>query len=170
MNETRTGLNIALLTVSDTRTLDTDTSGDLLSEMATADGHHIAAREIVTDDRAKIEAQLRIWVADAGIEVVVATGGTGLTGRDITPEAFESIYEKNIPGFGELFRWLSYQSIGTLTMQSRATAGIANGTYLFALPGSTSACRDGWTQILRQELDVQKTKCSLAALLPRLKE
>jgi molybdenum cofactor biosynthesis protein B len=163
-------VNIAVLTVSDTRDLATDKSGDTLVERLTADGHHLAARAIVRDDVRAIIDQLRVWIADPQIDVVISTGGTGLTGRDVTPEAFESLYEKKIDGFGELFRWLSYEKIGTSTLQSRATGGVAGGTYMFALPGSPSACRDGWDQILKWQLDNRHRPCNLVELMPRLTE
>jgi molybdenum cofactor biosynthesis protein B len=163
-------VNIAVLTVSDTRDLATDKSGDTLVERLTGDGHHLAARAIVRDDVRAIIDQLRVWIADPQIDVVISTGGTGLTGRDVTPEAFESLYEKKIDGFGELFRWLSYEKIGTSTLQSRATGGVAGGTYMFALPGSPSACRDGWDQILKWQLDNRHRPCNLVELMPRLTE
>ncbi|HZT89823.1 MAG TPA: molybdenum cofactor biosynthesis protein B [Stellaceae bacterium] len=163
-------VNIALLTVSDTRTEADDRSGRTLAELAEAAGHRIAARRIVRDDQAAIVAQLREWIADSEIDVVIATGGTGVTGRDVTPEAFASVYEKEIAGFGELFRWLSYQKIGTSTIQSRATAGVAGGTYLFALPGSPGACRDAWEGILVHQLDNRFRPCNFVELMPRLME
>lgn len=163
-------VNIAVLTVSDTRDLATDKSGDTLVERLTGDGHNLAARAIVRDDVRAIIDQLRVWIADPQIDVVISTGGTGLTGRDVTPEAFESLYEKKIDGFGELFRWLSYEKIGTSTLQSRATGGVAGGTYMFALPGSPSACRDGWDQILKWQLDNRHRPCNLVELMPRLTE
>ncbi|HLJ64076.1 MAG TPA: molybdenum cofactor biosynthesis protein B [Stellaceae bacterium] len=162
-------VNIALLTVSDTRTLDTDVSGRTLAELVAAGGHHVAARAIVRDEKAAIIAQLHHWIADRAIDVVISTGGTGVTGRDVTPEAFAAVYEKEISGFGELFRWLSYQKIGTSTIQSRATAGVAGGTYLFALPGSPGACSDGW-EIIRSQLDNRHRPCNLVELMPRLQE
>src|SRR6516164_6951652 len=146
-------VNIALLTVSDTRELAQDRSGNTLAELAGAAGHKIVARHIVRDERDQIVAELKTWIVDPEIDVVISTGGTGVTGRDVTPEAFESVFEKKIDGFGELFRWLSFQKIGTSTIQSRATGGVANGTYLFALPGSPSAARDGWEEILKWQLD-----------------
>ncbi|MEM1029004.1 MAG: molybdenum cofactor biosynthesis protein B [Myxococcota bacterium] len=161
---------IAVLTVSDTRTEDNDTSGQLLVSRAKAAGHVVVDKRIVPDDQARIEAALRGYVADDGIDVVIATGGTGVTGRDTTPEAFAAVYDKEIPGFGELFRWLSYAKIGTSTIQSRATGGVAGGTYLFALPGSTGACADGWDQILAAQLDARHRPCNLVDLLPRLRE
>ena len=163
-------VNIAILTVSDTRTEADDKSGDSLAEMATRDGHRVAARRIVPDDEAAIIAQLRHWIADPAIDVVIATGGTGVTGRDVTPEAFHSVYDKEIAGFGELFRYLSYQKVGTSTIQSRATAGVAGGTYLFALPGSPGACRDGWDDIIKHQLDNRHRPCNLVELMPRLEE
>jgi molybdenum cofactor biosynthesis protein B len=163
-------VRLAILTVSDTRTAATDVSGDVLVERATTAGHTIAVRRILPDDRAQIEAALRELIAAPEVDVVIATGGTGVTGRDVTPEAFAAVYEKEIPGFGELFRWLSYATIGTSTIQSRATAGVAQGTYLFALPGSPGACRDAWDQILGQQLDYRYRPCNFVELLPRLKE
>jgi molybdenum cofactor biosynthesis protein B len=163
-------VNIAVLTVSDTRTAADDKSGDTLAELIGRDGHRVAARLILRDEQAVIEAQLRHWIADPAIDVVVSTGGTGVTGRDVTPEAFEAVFEKTIPGFGEIFRWLSWQKIGTSTIQSRATAGVAGGTYLFALPGSPSACRDAWEEILRHQLDNRFRPCNLVELMPRLQE
>jgi len=163
-------LNIAVLTVSDSRSLAEDRSGDLLVERLTGSGHHLAARALVVDDAAKIADQLEHWIADAAIDVVITTGGTGVTGRDVTPEAVERVSEKLIPGFGELFRMLSYDKIGTSALQSRATAGVARGTYLFALPGSPGACRDGWDEILRAQLDIRHRPCNFAELLPRLRE
>ena len=163
-------LNIAVLTLSDSRTLETDTSGALLADRLQEAGHRLAARDICSDDRAAIEARLRAWIADDGIEVVITTGGTGVTGRDSTPEAFAAVAEKDIPGFGEMFRTISYAKIGTSALQSRACAAVAGGTYLFALPGSTGACRDGWDEILKYQLDFRHRPCNFAELIPRLKE
>lgn len=163
-------VNIAIVTVSDTRTVATDTSGDVLAERIEQAGHRLAARALVKDDVGAISSLLEQWIADPEIDVVIATGGTGVTGRDVTPEAFHRLYDKEIPGFGELFRMLSYAKIGTSTMQSRATGGVARGTYLFALPGSTGACRDGWDDILRWQLDSRFRPCNLVELMPRLKE
>ena len=163
-------VNIAVLTISDSRTLADDRSGERLVEMIAASGHKVAAREIVTDDGAKIVAALEGHIADPQVDVVIATGGTGVTGRDVTPEAFKEVMEKEIEGFGELFRWISYQKVGTSTMQSRAIGGVANGTYLFALPGSPSACKDGWEEILKYQLDSRHKPCNLVELMPRLKE
>lgn len=172
IDETRTFLSvhIAVLTVSDTRTFDTDRSGQTLQELIERDGHILAARRIVKDDEKAITHCLKEWIADPAIDVVIATGGTGLTGFDVTPEAFEALYEKKIEGFGELFRHLSYAKIGTSSLQSRCTAGLAGGTYLFALPGSPSACRDGWEGILRYQLDNRYRPCNLVELMPRLQE
>jgi len=163
-------VRIALLTVSDTRDAGTDRSGDVLAERIAAAGHGLVARAIVKDDQATIVAQLRRWIADPGIDVVIATGGTGVTGRDVTPEAFHAVYDKEIAGFGELFRWQSLAKIGTSTIQSRATAGVAAGTYLFALPGSPSACKDAWDGILVHQLDNRYRPCNFAELMPRLME
>ena len=163
-------VNIAVLTVSDTRTPATDKSGQTLAERIEKAGHRVAARDIVPDEKDAVVARLRAWIADADIDVVIATGGTGVTGRDITPEAFQAVYEKEIPGFGELFRWLSFQKIKTSTIQSRATAGVAGGTYLFALPGSPGACRDAWDDILVHQLDSRFKPCNFVELMPRLKE
>ena len=163
-------VHIAVMTVSDTRTKDDDRSGDTLIERLKADGHILAARTIVKDDSRTIEAQLKHWIENPKIDVVISTGGTGVTGRDVTPEAFKRICEKDIPGFGELFRWISFQKIGTSTIQSRAVAGVAKGTYLFALPGSTGACKDGWDEILHHQLDSRFRPCNFVELMPRLKE
>lgn len=163
-------VRIAVLTVSDTRTLADDRSGDRLVERLSAAGHVLAAREIVRDDTDAIAARLGAWINDPSVEVVLTTGGTGVTGRDVTPEALARVWDKEIPGFGELFRWLSYQSIGTSTIQSRATAGVARGTYIFALPGSTGAVTDAWDGILASQLDVRHRPCNFVELLPRLEE
>ena len=163
-------VNIAVMTISDSRTAADDTSGDVLAERIEAAGHRLAARLIVKDEIEAITARLRAWVADPEIDVVISTGGTGVTGRDVTPEAFRQVFEKEIEGFGETFRMLSYQKIGTSTIQSRATAGVANGTYLFALPGSPGACKDGWDGILVHQLDYRHGPCNFVELMPRLKE
>ena len=163
-------VNIAVLTVSDTRTAADDRSGDTLADRIAAAGHHVGARAIDRDDADLIEARLRGWIADPAIDVVITTGGTGITGRDVTPEAFNRVLEKHIEGFGELFRMLSYQKIGTSTIQSRALAGVAGGTYLFALPGSTGAVRDAWDDILVWQLDSRHRPCNLVELMPRLQE
>ena len=161
-------LKIAVLTVSDTRTKETDRSGTLLVQMIQDSGHQVFAHAIVTDDHDRIIDQVQTWIGV--VDVVIATGGTGLTSRDVTPQAFHSLYDKEIVGFGELFRMISYQSIGPSTIQSRATAGIAGRTYLFALPGSPGACREAWSQILEHQLDSRQTPCNLVTLLPRLSD
>ena len=163
-------LRIAVLTVSDTRTLADDRSGDTLAARIEAAGHWLAARAIVEDDRDAIAARLRAWIADPEVEVVITTGGTGVTGRDVTPEALAQVAEKHIAGFGELFRMLSYAKIGTSSLQSRADAAVAGGTYIFCLPGSPGACRDGWDEILAFQLDIRHRPCNFAELLPRLRE
>ena len=163
-------LNIAILTVSDTRTMETDTSGALLQKRVQDAGHRVVERRIITDDLPALAQQLKSWVERSDIEVILTTGGTGVTGRDSTPEAVERISEKIIPGFGELFRWLSYQTIGTSTIQSRATAGVSKGTYIFAIPGSKGACKDAWDGILRDQLDIRNRPCNFAELIPRLRE
>jgi molybdenum cofactor biosynthesis protein B len=163
-------VNIAVLTVSDTRTAENDTSGDTLVERIMDAGHKVAARTILPDDKDGLVAQLNAWIDDAEIDVVISTGGTGVTGRDVTPEAFHAVYDKEIIGFGELFRHLSFAKIGTSTIQSRATAGVSRGTYLFALPGSTSACREAWDDIIVWQLDSRHKPCNLVELMPRLME
>ena len=163
-------IQIAVLTVSDTRTLENDTSGATLVARIEASGHRCIERSIIRDDAREIEAVLRGWIARPEIDCIITTGGTGITGRDVTPEAFARVLEKEIQGFGELFRMLSFQKIGTSTMQSRALGGVAGGTYLFALPGSTGACRDAWDDILRFQLDARHKPCNLVELMPRLQE
>ncbi|MCX8134708.1 MAG: molybdenum cofactor biosynthesis protein B [Roseococcus sp.] len=163
-------VNIALLTVSDTRDLASDRSGDALAERIAAAGHRLVDRAIVKDEADLIEAKLRGWIADPEVDCVITTGGTGITGRDVTPEAFARVLEKEITGFGELFRMLSYRKIGTSTIQSRAIGGVAGGTYLFALPGSTGAVKDAWDDILLFQLDARHRPCNLVELMPRLKE
>ena len=163
-------VSIAVLTVSDTRTAANDTSGDTLAARVRSAGHVLADRAIESDDADAIERRLRGWIADPAIDAVITTGGTGITGRDVTPEAFDRVLEKRIEGFGELFRMLSYAKIGTSTMQSRAIAGVAGGTYLFALPGSTGAVKDGWDDILAFQLDSRHRPCNLVELMPRLQE
>ena len=163
-------VNIAVMTVSDTRDEADDRSGQLLAERIADAGHRLAARAIIRDDAAAIAGQLRAWIDDTDIDAVIATGGTGLTGRDVTPEAFAAVYEKEIAGFGEIFRMLSYEQIGTSTIQSRASAGLAGGTYLFSIPGSPGACRDAWDGILRFQLDNRYRPCNLVELMPRLNE
>ena len=163
-------LNIAVLTASDTRTLEDDTSGQLLSDRLTEAGHQLTAREIVPDNIYLIRALVSQWIADEYIDIVISTGGTGLTGRDGTPEAVEVLFDKKIQGFGELFRQLSYEEIATSTIQSRVTAGVANGTYIFCLPGSSGACRTAWDRILATQLDLRNKPCNFAELIPRLRE
>jgi molybdenum cofactor biosynthesis protein B len=172
IDETKTfvPVNIAIMTVSDTRTAENDTSGDILAARVTDAGHKLAARMILRDDVPSIVAQLRAWIADPNVDCVITTGGTGVTGRDVTPEAFAQVCEKEIPGFGELFRWISLKSIGTSTIQSRATACVAHGTYLFALPGSRGAVKDGWDEILKYQLDARHMPCNFVELMPRLME
>jgi molybdenum cofactor biosynthesis protein B len=163
-------LRIAILTVSDTRTEETDKSGAILKDRAQGAGHEVVDKRIVKDTQGQIESQLREWVKGGDVDVVLTTGGTGVTPRDVTPEAVEAVCEKLIPGFGELFRQLSYENIGTSTIQSRATAGCAKATYIFALPGSTGACKDGWEMILSSQLDSRYRPCNFAELLPRLRD
>jgi molybdenum cofactor biosynthesis protein B len=163
-------LSLCVLTVSDSRTPDNDTSGDYLVEALQADGHRLSARALLPDDRYRLRAQVSQWIADAGIDGVLVTGGTGFTGRDSTPEALLPLLDKQMPGFGELFRSISFGEIGTSSLQSRAFAGVANATFVFCLPGSTSACRTAWEKIIRAQLDARTKPCSLATLKPRLKE
>lgn len=172
IDESRTFLpvRIAVLTVSDTRSADDDRSGDTLVERIENAGHLLAARHIERDDRAAIVARLHAWIDDPQIDCIITTGGTGVTGRDVTPEALAQVQDKEIPGFGELFRWLSYDKIGTSTIQSRATACVARGTYIFALPGSTGAVKDAWDGILITQLDSRFRPCNFVELMPRLME
>jgi molybdopterin adenylyltransferase len=163
-------INIAVLTVSDTRDMTSDTSGALLEERIKAAGHRLAARAVVKDDVPTITDKLNSWIDDGLADAIVTTGGTGLTGRDVTPEALDRIKDKDIPGFGELFRWISYQSIGTSTVQSRACAVLARGVYIFALPGSNGAVKDGWDGILAEQLDSRNRPCNFVELMPRLRE
>jgi len=163
-------VRIAVMTVSDTRDASNDKSGDTLAARIAEAGHVLAARTIVTDDQAKIAAQLRSWIDDPMIDVVISTGGTGLTGRDVTVEAFRSLFEKEIDGFSALFHQISYAKVGTSTVQSRACAGVARGTYLFALPGSPGAVKDGWDGILKQQLDIRHKPCNFVEIMPRLLE
>ena len=163
-------VRIALLTVSDTRSLADDSSGDILGTRIAAAGHELAAREISRDDRNEIAAHLHRWIDDETIDCVITTGGTGLTGRDVTPEALDRVKDKDIPGFGEYFRYISIASIGTSTIQSRACAVLARGTYIFALPGSNGAVKDGWDQILVHQLDSRHRPCNFVELMPRLRE
>jgi molybdenum cofactor biosynthesis protein B len=161
-------VNIAVLTVSDTRTLETDTSGGYIVQRMTEVGHRIAARAIVIDSELKLRAQLAAWIADPGIDVIIATGGTGVTPRDVTPEALAPLVTKSIPGFGELFRWLSYDEIGTATVQSRADAALCGSTYVFLLPGSTNGVKLGVDKILVPQLDNRTKPCNFTMLLPRI--
>lgn len=163
-------LAVAVLTISDTRTAETDTSGQFLAECLTAAGHRLAERLLVTDDKYKIRAAVSRWIADPNVQAIITTGGTGLTGRDGTPEAIAPLFDKTIDGFGELFRSLSFQEIQTSTLQSRAIAGVANGTVIFCLPGSTGACKTGWNEIIERQLDNRTTPCNLVDLIPRMTE
>ena len=163
-------VRIAVLTVSDSRGPGEDRSGDLLVERLTGAGHALADRALLRDEAEAIAARLRVWIADPGVDVVISTGGTGLTGRDVTVEAHEAVYEKAIPAFGTLFTLVSFQKIGTSAIQSRACAGVAGGTYLFALPGSPGACRDAWDDILAPQLDYRHRPCNFVEILPRLEE
>lgn len=163
-------VRIAVMTVSDTRDSSSDTSGDTLEARIKEAGHILAARLIVKDERAQIAAQLRHWIADPEIDAVISTGGTGLTGRDVTVEAFRSVFDKEIDGFSVLFHQISYEKVGTSTIQSRACAGVAKGTYLFALPGSPGAVKDGWDGILKWQLDIRHRPCNFVEIMPRLME
>jgi len=163
-------VQIAVLTISDTRTLETDRSGDTLVARLEAAGHKLAARGIEKDDVPSLVATFKRWIADPDIDCIITTGGTGVTGRDITPEALAQVTQKDIPGFGELFRWLSFKTIGTSTIQSRACAGVGGGTYIFCLPGSPGAVKDGWDGILKDQLDSRHRPCNFVELMPRLKE
>jgi molybdopterin adenylyltransferase len=163
-------LNIAIITVSDTRTFENDTSGDTLKARIETAGHHVYERLILKDDKDVLAAQLRLWSNDPEVDVVITTGGTGVTGRDVTPEAFKEVIDKEIPGFGEIFRMLSYQKIKTSTVQSRAMAGVVNATYMFALPGSSGAVKDAWDDILVHQLDARTKPCNFVELMPRLNE
>ncbi len=162
-------VHVAVLTVSDTRTLETDTSGQLVVDKLTEAGHEVVAREIVVDERQRIQRQLELWIEDANIDVIIATGGTGVTPRDVTPEALAPLVTKSIPGFGELFRWISFEEIGTSAVQSRAQAALCDQTYVFLLPGSTGACRTAMDKILIQQLDIRHPPCNFVELLPRIK-
>ena len=168
--DTTIALDIALLTVSDSRTLAEDSSGDYLAGALADAGHRLADRALLPDDRYAMRALVSKWIADPGIDGIIVTGGTGFTGRDSTPEALLPLLDKEMPGFGELFRAISFEEIGTSSLQSRAFAGLANGTFVFALPGSTSACRTGWDRIIAAQLDARTKPCNLANLKPRLKE
>lgn len=163
-------VHIAVMTVSDSRDIATDKSGDILADRVRDAGHHLADRVIVRDEKGDIIAQLERWIADPEIDVIISTGGTGLTGRDITPEAFHAVFEKEIDGFSAIFHRISFEKIGVSTIQSRATAGVAGGTYLFALPGSPGACKDGWDGILKWQLDYRFRPCNFVEIMPRLEE
>lgn len=170
MSDTFQPLRIAILTISDTRQRSEDRSGDLLQSLLDTAGHQLVERHLVRDDRYAIRAVVSRWIADPGIDVLLTTGGTGVTGRDGTPEAILPLLDKEISGFGELFRQLSYEEIGTSTLQSRALCGVANGTFVFVLPGSVNACKTAWTRIIAAQLDLRTRPCNLAMLIPRLKE
>jgi molybdenum cofactor biosynthesis protein B len=163
-------MSIAVLTVSDSRTTANDTSGDYLCEALQAAGHRLAGRDLLPDDRYRLRATVSAWIADPGVDAILLTGGTGFTGRDSTPEAIAPLLDREMPGFGEIFRAVSFEEIGTAALQSRALAGIANGTFIVCLPGSTSACRTGWERILRAQFDSRTRPCNLAGLRPRLRE
>ncbi|MDI7775611.1 molybdenum cofactor biosynthesis protein B [Asticcacaulis sp. EMRT-3] len=163
-------VNIAVLTISDTRDADSDTSGDVLAARIEAAGHHLAGRAIVRDDIEAIRSQVKAWVKSGGIDAIVSTGGTGITGRDVTPEAVEPILSKRIEGFSTLFHMLSYQTVGLSTLQSRALAGIIDGVFIFCLPGSNGAVKDGWDKVIRWQLDSRHGPCNMVELMPRLKE
>ncbi len=163
-------LRIAILTVSDTRTIETDTSGETLIERLQGAGHHLAERLLLRDDTPNIRSAVQAWIASPGVDVVITTGGTGLTGRDVTHEAVTPLFEKTIEGFSVVFHLVSYESIGLSTLQSRATAGVANGTVIFCLPGSTGAVKDGWDKVISHQLDSRYRPCNLVELMPRLTE
>ena len=163
-------INISIVTISDTRNLENDKSGDVLVHRVKESGHKISSRNIVKDDFDEISELFKYLIHDKNIDVIISTGGTGLTGRDITPEVMKTIFEKSIDGFGEMFRWLSFSKIGTSALQSRALAGVTKGTYIFCLPGSPSACKDGWDDILVHQLDVRHKPCNFVEILPRLQE
>lgn len=163
-------VNIALLTISDTRDVESDTSGALLADLIARDGHHVAERSLVRDDASEIRKRVSTWIEAAEIDVIVSTGGTGLTGRDVTPEALRPLFEKEIEGFAVVWHMLSFGSVGLSTLQSRACAGVAKGKFIFALPGSNGACRDGWEKIIRWQLDSRHTPCNLVEIMPRLLE
>ena len=163
-------INIAVLTISDTRDVETDTSGALLAERITRNGHKLAARAFVPDQIMEIRAQARLWIDDPAIDVIITTGGTGITGRDVTPEALRPLFDKELDGFAVVWHQVSYQSVGLSTLQSRACAGVAGTTFIFALPGSNGACKDGWDKLIRWQLDSRHRPCNLAELMPRLTE
>lgn len=170
VNENLIPIRIAILTVSDSRTEADDTSGKVLVERLTETGHVLAEKLILPDDKYRIREVVSRWIADKHVDVIITTGGTGITGRDITPEAIRPLLDKEIDGIGELFRWVSYQEIGTSTIASRCIGGLANGTFIFSLPGSTGACRTGWDKIIAPQLDCNTSPCNLVALMPRLLE
>ena len=172
LNEKRPfiAVGIAILTISDTRTAETDKSGDTLAERISEAGHRLVDRAIVPDDREKIAARVKAWTDSKDIDVVITTGGTGFTGRDVTPEALEPLFEKRMEGFSTIFHRISYEKIGTATIQSRATAGVANSTFIFVLPGSPGACRDAWDGILKGQLDYRSAPCNFVEIMPRLDE
>ena len=163
-------INISIVTISDTRNLENDKSGNVLVQRVQNSGHKILSRKIVKDDFDQISELFQNMINDKNIDVIISTGGTGLTGKDITPEVMETLFEKSIDGFGEMFRWLSFSKIGTSALQSRALAGVTKGTYIFCLPGSPSACKDGWDQILVHQLDIRHKPCNFVEIMPRLQE
>jgi molybdenum cofactor biosynthesis protein B len=163
-------LNVAVMTVSDTRDQDSDTSGQLLADRVARDGHRLAGRALVKDDIGQIQAQAKAWIADPGVDVIITTGGTGLTGRDRTPEALRPLFDKTIEGFETVWHMTSFQTVGLSTMQSRACAGLAKGTLIFALPGSNGACKDGWDRLIRWQLDNRHRPCNLSELIARFLE
>lgn len=163
-------VHVAVLTISDTRDAESDTSGTLLADLIARDGHRVSARALVRDDVNAIRTRVQTWLADANVDVIVTTGGTGLTGRDVTPEALRPLFDKEIEGFSVVWHILSYQSVGLSTLQSRACAGVARGKFVFALPGSNGACRDGWEKIIRWQLDSRHQPCNLVEIMPRLTE
>ncbi len=165
-----TQVRIAVMTVSDTRDEESDTSGQVLADRITKDGHAVAARAWVKDDVKEIQAQAKAWIADPQVDVIISTGGTGITGRDVTPEALRPLFEKEIDGFNVVWHMVSYQSVGLSTLQSRACAGLANATFIFALPGSNGACRDGWDKVIKWQLDSRHMPCNMVELIPRLNE
>ena len=167
---TFTPLGIAVLTISDSREAATDTSGDLLAELIVAAGHRLAARALVRDSKPHIQQQVRGWIDDRDVDVIISTGGTGLTGRDVTPEAVRELFDKELEGFAVLWHLASYETVGVSTMQSRACAGIAGGTVIYALPGSNGACRDGWDRLIRPQLDSRHRPCSIVEVIPRFQE
>lgn len=167
---TRRPVKLAIMTVSDSRTLENDTSGDALLKMATEDGHEVVERILVPDDIYRIRYEVSRWIIDPNVEAVITTGGTGLTGRDGTPEAVAPLFDRTIDGFGEIFRQVSLQTVGTSAIASRAVAGVANGTFIFSLPGSTGACKDAWKGVLRDQFNIDNRPCNLVQLMPRLTE